>query len=623
MGAAPAEAEDLLRGAKVLGLKARVVRLDAKRAVTVPKPALVETMDGGFLVLTAQLADGRFRLVDATTRSVSNVSADGGAGSDKLLGEDGDDWIAPGAGADQVDGGLGDDWVDYESATSGVRVDFSNVATNTGDAAGDTYVSIEISMARTLPIRSSVTTRLCGSIWGFEGNDTIVGGAGVDNLYGDVGNDSIAGGAGDDWLIGGLGADALDGGAGIDGASYVHATAAVRVDLTNSATNTGEATGDSFSSIEKLHGSTFADTLVGSATSKTIWGDSGDDTILGGSADEQLLGDGGNDTVAGGAGNDWLYGGAGADSLDGGSGTDGVSYISGTAAVTVSLVNAGANTGEALGDTFTSIEQIQGSTFSDVLVGNASATNIWASDGNDSVTGGTGNDSLYGENGDDFLSGGAGADNLDGGAGIDTVSYYSASAGVRVDLTNVASNTGHAAGDTYSGIEKFNGSLFADTFIASSTGAIFFADGGDDTLTGGSAGGELHGEAGNDTLNGNDGDDTLYGDAGADQLNGGNGFDSVSYKYATAGVRVDLDTPATNTGDAAGDTFGSIERVVGSSYGETLIAASTATTIYAGAGDDTITGKAGLDTLSGESGNDSISGFDGATSSTAASGPTF
>src|SRR5947209_660244 len=78
------------------------------------------------------------------------------------------------------------------------------------------------------------------------GDDTINGIAGDDVLLGDRGNDTLNGGDGDDILNGGPGADVLNGGSGIDYADYSTAAAAVTASLANPASNTGEATGDTY-----------------------------------------------------------------------------------------------------------------------------------------------------------------------------------------------------------------------------------------------------------------------------------------------------------------------------------------------------------------------------------------
>ena len=67
--------------------------------------------------------------------------------------------------------------------------------------------------------------------------------------------------------------------------------------------------------------------------------------------------------------------------------------------------------GDALGDTFISIENVIGSNSADALTGDG---------GNNALYGGLGNDSLSGGTEDDFLYGGDGADTLNGAAGTNS-----------------------------------------------------------------------------------------------------------------------------------------------------------------------------------------------------------
>ncbi|MHC2296375.1 M10 family metallopeptidase [Rhizobium mongolense] len=351
----------------------------------------------------------------------------GNGGNDSLDGGAGNDWLSGGGGADQLVGGSGVDTASYGTAAAGVKVSLLNSSGNTGDAVGDTYSSIE---------------NLAGSTF-------------ADTLYGNAGANRLNGGGGDDWLSGGGGADQLVGGSGVDTASYGTATSAVKVSLLNSSGNTGDAAGDTYSEIENLAGSAFADTLYGNA---------------------------GANRLNGGGGDDWLSGDGGADQLVGGSGVDTASYDTSAAGVKVSLLNSSGNTGDAVGDTYSSIENLAGSTFADTLYGNAGANR------------------LNGGGGDDWLSGGGGADQLVGGSGVDTASYGTATSAVKVSLLNSSGNTGDAAGDTYSEIENLAGSAFADAL---------YGNAGVNRLNGGAGNDQISGGGGNDTLLGGTGDDTF------------------------------------------------------------------------------------------------------------------
>jgi Ca2+-binding RTX toxin-like protein len=164
-------------------------------------------------------------------------------------------------------------------------------------------------------------TDLADTIHGLGGNDTIRGGGGNDvlfgddgndALFGDAGNDTLEGGYGNDTLIGGAGADTLIGGRGADTASYANATSGVILDLVTGG-RANDAAGDSYSGIENVVGTAFADTIAGNGA---------DNVIDGGGGNDHLFGMDGHDVISGGAGNDEIVGGSGHDTLRGGAGDD-------------------------------------------------------------------------------------------------------------------------------------------------------------------------------------------------------------------------------------------------------------------------------------------------------------
>ncbi|MHC8321728.1 retention module-containing protein [Pseudomonas sp. GB2N2] len=149
------------------------------------------------------------------------------------------------------------------------------------------------------------------------GNNVINAGDGNDVLTAGAGNNELHGGAGNDLLYSGPGNDLLDGGTGIDTASYAHATAGVKVDLSLlGAQNTLGAGTDTLTSIENLVGSDFDDKLTGDSHNNVINGGLGNDMLNGGGGDDFLIGGLGNNTLTGGAGADtfqWLKGNSGHD----------------------------------------------------------------------------------------------------------------------------------------------------------------------------------------------------------------------------------------------------------------------------------------------------------------------
>jgi Ca2+-binding RTX toxin-like protein len=155
-----------------------------------------------------------------------------------------------------------------------------------------------------------------------------------------------------------------------------------------------------------------------------IVGTSAGETLSGGFGNDSLSALGGNDTLQGGDGDDQLSGGLGADILQGGAGSDTATYVGSDAVgVAINLLSTAAATGgEAQGDTFSSVENILGTHFDDVITGNSEDNVLKGNRGKDTLTGGLGSDALLGDDGNDTLTGNVHDDNLEGGAGNDILS---------------------------------------------------------------------------------------------------------------------------------------------------------------------------------------------------------
>ncbi len=362
----------------------------------------------------------------------------------------------------------------------------------------------------------------------------------------------------------------------------------------------GNDTFNAGAGVDFIYGEDGNDTLNGGDGGDTLIGGNGNDTLNGDANDDALHGDGGDDTLNGGDGDDILYGGAGADALNGGNGFDYASYLTSSGGVTANLATPASNVGDAIGDTYVSIEGLIGSSFADILKGDGNDNWIYGGDGFDQIYGGAGNDVLIAGNGSDDLYGGAGADALYGEGGTaDWARYDDAAAGLVADLASPAGNTGDAAGDTYNGIEGLVGSAFND---------ILRGDSGANQLLGNAGADTLIGRDGNDSLSGGAGNDILNGGAGADSLNGGTEFDYATYADHLGGLTADLQTAANNTGEATGDTYTSVEGLIGTAFDDSLRGDAGDNWIYGGNGNDFIYGRDGADTLLGEAGNDTIYG---------------
>ena len=182
-----------------------------------------------------------------------------------------------------------------------------------------------------------------------------------------------------------------------------------------------------------------------------------------------------HDTIYGDDGDDQLFGMGGDDKLYGGAGDD----------------------------------KLWGGSGDDVLDGGDGNDELNGGSGNDILIGGAGDDVVNGNAGDDLIIAGEGNDTYTGGSGFDTIDYSNAEQGIVVDLSkHTATGMGK---DTLWGIEAVIGTKFADN---------------------------IKGDKQDNLLIGGDGNDVLRGLGGADTLVGGNGSDTFVW-FAKDVVDVD------------------------------------------------------------------------------------
>jgi serralysin len=305
-----------------------------------------------------------------------------------------------------------------------------------------------------------------------------------------------------------------------------------------------------------------------------------------------ILGHGGDDSIFGLAGDDYIVGGTGADALHGGPGSDTASYYNSTAGVMASLSYGVGVGGDAEGDTYFSIENLDGSGYADALVGNDGNNLLEGNGGDDFLDGGDGDDTLDGGWENDTLKGGGGADVLQGNEGIDTASYYESPEGVIV-LLGLGGAGGDAEGDTFIGIENLTGSIYAD---------ILWGDDGVNQLMGMDGADVLRGLDGNDTLDGGAGADTMLGGPGGDTYYVDNGADDVIEVGNQGADQVLTSVSYSLAPGSEVENLGTTDR--GATTAISLGGNEYANRISGNAGVNVIVGGAGLDTMWGGDGGD-------------------
>jgi Ca2+-binding RTX toxin-like protein len=290
-----------------------------------------------------------------------NDSLTGGQGNDSLGGGFGNDTLSGGEGNDSVDGGIGDD-----SITGGGGADLLQ--------GGDGNDVLDGGVGNDSLFGGAGTDALSGG----AGHDLLNGGTGTDSLYGGEGNDLLvsdgtdandtqnllSGGGGDDIIrIGGgfNGNDSIDGGDGIDTLELLpDNNRGLVVDMNAGNVSDGSPGGQVYTDIENITTGGGNDTIIGNSADNALSAGEGNDTIRAGAGNDTLTGGNGNDTLLGDQGDDSLFGGLGADVLGGGAGND--------------LITSGAGTDRVVVDTAGGADVV--TDFDMTMIGNTTADQI-------------------------------------------------------------------------------------------------------------------------------------------------------------------------------------------------------------------------------------------------------
>ncbi|MEM9217619.1 MAG: choice-of-anchor L domain-containing protein [Cyanobacteria bacterium P01_F01_bin.150] len=490
--------------------------------IDLPSGVVTDGNGGEDTLISIEQIEGSEHNDTITGNNDADDVIDGLAGDDVINGGVGNDFLIGGAGADTIDGGAGNDATSYLESLAAVNIDLETGEVFSGggsDADGDELYNME-------------------NVQGTQYDDEIRGNSADNFIHGAGGNDVLEGRGG---------ADTLDGGAGTDTAEYIDSPEGVVVSLLADPGNLsqsvagqgGHAEGDRLlmtlddqgnptdsNSIEHLTGSNFDDVLTGD----------GDRNILQGMA--------GDDVLNGGDGNDTLIGGAGADDHNGGGGIDWVDYSDSDAGVGVNLAFSFGFGGHAQGDDFSNVENIRGTSFADILVGDGENNDI--NPGLASVGPGL-----------DFVNGGGNGDDRGDRLILDYSSITSSLRGgynYETGDTDGGSFTGNL---TFTNIERLHvvGSILNDSIQGGIHDDFVYSGGGDDTVFGGQGRNLiLAGDGDDQVIHYNDAEGEIFYTVPTDEdvivwMDGGTGIDRLSGNFAHSSedmVLISLDPDTEN-----------------------------------------------------------------------------
>ncbi len=291
-----------------------------------------------------------------------------------------------------------------------------------------------------------------------------------------------------------------------------------------------------------------------------------DDVLIGNDGNNVLDGRGGGDRMAGYGGDDVYF----VDSID-----DIVREEADGGNDTVIVLNRDLDIGE--------IENVENIIYAD---GTVSAPDNGGSEAPPSAGDNTLTSIIFGDDTSEVLDGGAGDDTIFGLGGDDLI------IGGRDSLASRDINNTIAIADLEDQTES---------------------DDGNDTLYGGDGNDTILGGQGNDILDGGNGDDVMSGQDGADVFRGGAGSDTVDYsRESPFQLLVNLETNVASGGTASGDTFYSIENLIGSDDRiDRFVGNASDNHFWGQGGGDYFTGGAGNDMLDGGRDGDILYGEDG------------